>query len=267
MAFWGDYFIYDGIPCTEFGLRLYEVNGVSPGNGSFSMPTISEDRIASKNRSFFYGTTQNEPLKFKMVFGLDKDLANTGEYLDRWDRESISAWLSPLDGYKWLEIEQHDMEQVRYRCRIESLTLVELANVPVAFSCEVRCDSPFAYLYPQTYKYTCSNRTNVLIRNLGSSRGGYSPKLRITLNGSDTIQIINHSDNDRTFEFKSLPQSYFLVIDVDNENGVITNSMDLNLYPYFNFEFFKLVCGDNQLEVVGNCIVEMICEFPVSIGG
>ena len=28
MAFWGDYFVYDGIPCTEFGLRLYEVNGV-----------------------------------------------------------------------------------------------------------------------------------------------------------------------------------------------------------------------------------------------
>ena len=31
MAFWGDYFIFDGIPCTEYGLRLYEVNGVSPG--------------------------------------------------------------------------------------------------------------------------------------------------------------------------------------------------------------------------------------------
>ena len=30
MAFWGDYFIFDGIPCTEYGLRLYEVNGVSP---------------------------------------------------------------------------------------------------------------------------------------------------------------------------------------------------------------------------------------------
>ena len=54
---------------------------------------------------------------------------------------------------------------------------------------------------------------------------------------------------------------------MDNENGVITNSMDLNLYPYFNFEFFKLVWGDNRIEVLGNCIIEMTCEFPVNVGG
>lgn len=49
-------------------------------------------------------------------------------------------------------------------------------------------------------------------------------------------------------------------------NGIYTN-MDLNLYPYFNFEFFKLVCGDNLLEVVGNCMLEIQCEFPVNVGG
>lgn len=267
MAFWGDFFIYDGTPCTEFGLRLYEINGVSPGAGSFLMPEVSEDRIANKYKVSFYGTVQNKPLKFKMVFGLDKDLANRNEYIDRWDREAIASWLSPLDGYKWLEIEQHDMEEVRYKCRIESLTMVELANVPVAFSCEVCCDSPFAYLYPTTYKYTCAGRSNIILRNLSSYRGGYRPKLKITLNGSDTVQIINHSNYDATFEFKDLPQSHFLSIDIDNENGVITNNMDLNLYPYFSFEFLKLVCGDNNLEIVGNCIVEMICEFPVNVGG
>ena len=49
MAFWGDYFIYDGIPCTEFGLRLYEINNTSSGDGSFSVPSeISEDRISNK---------------------------------------------------------------------------------------------------------------------------------------------------------------------------------------------------------------------------
>ena len=55
MAFWGDYFVYNGIPCTEFGLRLYEVNGVAPGNGEFSMPgNVSEDRVASRYKPFFY---------------------------------------------------------------------------------------------------------------------------------------------------------------------------------------------------------------------
>ena len=266
MAF-GDYFTYNGIPCTEFGLRLYEVNGVSPGNGSFSMPSASEDRVAGRQKSFFYGTTQNEPLKFKLVFGLDRETANAGGYIDRWDREAIAAWLSPLDGYQWLEIEQPDMEGVRYRCRITSLTMIELANVPVAFSCEVCCDSPFAYLYPLTYRYSSAGRTDAVLRNLGSYAGGYYPRLRIETKGSSTIQIINHTDGGRVFEFQNLPGSNSLVIDVDNENGIITNNMDLNLYPNFNFEFFKLVCGDNRLEIVGDCTVDVICEFPVNIGG
>ena len=145
--------------------------------------------------------------------------------------------------------------------------MIEIANLPVAFSCTVRCDSPFAYHYPTTYSYNCQGNTQILFRNLGSYRGGYQPKLKITLNGSNSVQIINHSDNDKTFSLSGMPQSYYLEIYVDNENGVITNNMDLNLYPYFNFEFFKLVCGDNDLEIVGNCTLEIQCEFPVSVGG
>ena len=94
MAFWGDYFVYDGIPCTEFGLRLYEVNGVTPGEAKFSVASdISEDRVSSRYRPLFYGVTQNEPLSFKMVFGADKELANSGGFFDAWDREAISSWL------------------------------------------------------------------------------------------------------------------------------------------------------------------------------
>ena len=284
MAFWGDYFIFDGIPCWEFGLRLYEINGISSGDGSFSMPKASEDTVASRYKTLYYGVTHNEPLTFKMVFGADKaapiynmwktnqntlisSAATAVNFFDSWDREAISAWLSPVDGYKWLEIEQPDMEPVRYKCRLEKLSMIELGNLPIAFSCEVHCDSPFAYHYPVTYRYNCAGKTTIPFRNLSSYRGGYQPKLKITLNGSRTIQIINHTDHDRMFKFENLPQDYFLVIDIDNENGVITNNMGLNLYPYFNFEFFKLVYGDNLLKIVGNCIVEMICEFPVNVGG
>jgi len=268
MAFWGDYFIYDGIPCTEYCLRLYEVNGISPGNGSFSLPSkVSEDRVAHRYKPLYYGVTQNEPLSFKLVFGADKEFANNEGFFDAWDREAISSWLSPLDGYKWLEIEQADMEQVRFKARIEDLQMIELGNLPIAFQCTVKCDSPFAYQYPVTYSYNCQGTTNFLLHNLGSYRGGYFPPIKITLNGSNTIKIINHSDNDRTFMLSNMPESYFLEISVDNENGIISCNDSTNLYPYFNFEFFKLVCGDNQIEVVGKCQLDITCEFPVSIGG
>ena len=85
--------------------------------------------------------------------------------------------------------------------------------------------------------------------------------------GVDGISIQNLSDNNRTFQFKELPGGNSLTIYVDNKNQVITDSMDLNLYPYFNMKFMRLVKGDNLLKITGNAEVKFICEFPVNIGG
>lgn len=85
--------------------------------------------------------------------------------------------------------------------------------------------------------------------------------------GEDGISIQNLSDNNRTFQFKELPGGNSLTIYVDNKNQVITDSMDLNLYPYFNMKFMRLVKGDNLLKITGNAEVKFICEFPVNIGG
>lgn len=85
--------------------------------------------------------------------------------------------------------------------------------------------------------------------------------------GGDGISIQNLSDNNRTFQFKELPGGNSLTIYVDNKNQVITDSMDLNLYPYFNMKFMRLVKGDNLLKLTGNAEVKFICEFPVNIGG
>jgi len=85
--------------------------------------------------------------------------------------------------------------------------------------------------------------------------------------GGDGVSIQNLSDNNRTFQFKELPGGNSLTIYVDNKNQVITDSMDLNLYPYFNMKFMRLVKGDNLLKITGNAEVKFICEFPVNIGG
>ena len=87
------------------------------------------------------------------------------------------------------------------------------------------------------------------------------------MNGGDGVSIQNLSDNNRTFQFKELPGGNSLTIYVDNKNQVITDSMDLNLYPYFNMKFMRLVKGDNLLKITGNAEVKFICEFPVNIGG
>ena len=91
--------------------------------------------------------------------------------------------------------------------------------------------------------------------------------MEISIRGGDGILIQNLSDKNRMFQFSELPGGRSLIIYIDNKNQVITNNMDLNLYPCFNMKFMRLVRGDNILKISGQAEVKFICEFPVNIGG
>ena len=72
MGFFGNHFSFDGIPCEEFGLAIYDINGNSQGDTGIvaSVGEVIEDWIPSRSKSFFYGIKRNTPLSFKMVLVL-----------------------------------------------------------------------------------------------------------------------------------------------------------------------------------------------------
>lgn len=264
MPFYGCQFSFDGIPCFEHGLMIYDFSSTNEG-GRFSSPvSISEDRTARRYTPLFYGVTQNAPLTFSLTFGADINAMDKKEHLDRWEMDVIASWLTGHDEYKYLEITQPDMESVRYRCIISGLTYTTYGNLPWAFKCDVTCDSPFAYLYPEKMCLTVTDNT-VKKLNSRASCQYYYPKLKLSIMSGDSFSIINRSDNSRELLFNDILSP--VVIDIDNENEIITNSHALNLYANFNFNFFRLVRGINNLELRGHADVELTCEFPINIGG
>lgn len=104
----------------------------------------------------------------------------------------------------------------------------------------------------------------------------YFPSLVIEPLGSGGVSVVNHSldgvgpawgdlahiNGEKLAPLPSLAQ---LRIELD-ENGVLTNSEGLNLYPYYNFERLGLVRGENRLVVTGKCNLTIRCEFPVDVG-
>jgi len=267
MAFWGTEFIFDGIPCSEFGMMVYHFGSSGQDDVSFQNGSIVEDRISSRYDALTYGLVQNQSLEYTLVFGANMESMDANSSLDRYDVESIAAWLTGHSVRKWLVISQSDMEPFRYKCMISELKLITYGDMPWAFSCTVSCDSPFAYRLPEEFAYMVSGETEVRLFNRSSYNGFYRPKMEITIHGDDGISIQNLSDNNRTFQFSELPGGRSLVIYVDNQNQVITNNMDLNLYPCFNMKFMRLVRGDNILKLAGHAEVKFICEFPANIGG
>ena len=263
MAFYGSSFTFDGISCEEYGMMIFDIDSTSQGDPVFaSAGSIIEDRVARRYRALHYGTTLKEPLEFKLVFGSPRE----DRILDRWDINAISTWLTGHQQYKWLVIQQPDMQTWRYRCLISGLKPITVGNLPAAFSCTVTCDSPFAYSYPEEHLIEVNgSRTEILV-NESSLNGYYSPSLRIDLAAGATMKIVNHSDKDRAFEMTAFDQD--TTIEIDGENQVITCSSDIeNPYEHFNMRFLRLVRGENELEFSGNGAVTIMCEFPVNPGG
>ena len=267
MAFWGDEFIFDDITCTDFGLMIYHFGSNDQDDVSFKNGDIVEDKLSSRYDSLMYGLVQNESLEYTLVFGANIESIDANSYIDRYEVEAIAAWLTGHDTRKWLTIVQDDMESFRYKCIISELKLITYGDLPWAFSCKVSCDSPFAYTFPEESTYIVYGESQIRFFNRSSYNGLYRPNLEIELLGGDEVSIENLSDKSRIFQFRGLPTSDPLIIYVDNKNQVITNNQGINLYPYFNMKFFRLIRGDNVLKISGHVRITFICEFPVNIGG
>lgn len=268
MAFFGYEFVFDGLPCSEYGLMVYDFGSNTQGDSSFKPGEIQEDRIAGRYDSLMYGLTQNQPLEYTLVFGANMESVDAARNLDRFEVEAIAAWLIGHDTWKWLEISQSDMETFRYRCIITDLKMITYGNMPWAFSCNVTCDSPFAYTFPEVKTVDVSGETDFVLYNRSTYNGFYRPQIVIETSAGGDISIVNTSDNDREFKFTGLQTGTPLSISIDNQNQVITNNLSMNLYDSFNKKFFRMVRGQNVLKInATSATIKFVCEFPVNIGG
>jgi len=271
MAFYGCQFSFDGVSGYEYGLMVYDVGGIEEDGSFSSTPEIIEDRTSRRYKPLHYGVTANEPLTFTFTIGADLDSIDEYQYLDRWELDAIATWLTGQTTYKNLEIFQPDLEAVRYKVIITSLDYITYGKVPWAFKCTATCDSPYGYMQPEKYKYLNLNSTTATDGVLYNRAcvPYYYPIIDITLNSQSDIIITNKSDNNRTLEITGVTfkDSFPIAIHIDNENEIITSSDGTNLYDNFNFQFFRLVRGQNELELKMDGDAVITCEFPINIGG
>jgi hypothetical protein len=154
VTFYGYHFAFDGIPCEEHEVMIFDWGGPKDEGGYFAATgEIIEDQLLTQMKPMFYGVEPSEPLEFKFTFGASPCRVNIHKPLDRWDMQAIASWLTNKDGYRWLEIEQPDMEVIRYKCVISELKYLTSGWLPWAFECTVRCDSGCAYTFPEWFSY------------------------------------------------------------------------------------------------------------------
>ena len=243
-------FTFAGESCLSYGLMIYDFNGVGQSNVGFgNTASIMEARTNRRVAPIHYGVNYNsKPLEFKLVFGAQRPLA-------RYEMERISLWLTGYSNYQWMYIDQPDLSHVQFRCLITSLTPLAHGWLPVAFEATVRCDCPYAYSLPFEITKMVSGTSTAVIFNDGSVRDYVKPKLTYDKsNGVTSLRIVNHSDGGREFLLNGLPSA-------------ATAGTGQNLYSGFNMNFFRLVPGENVLEITGNGMLTFEGRFLHNVAG
>lgn len=265
MAFWARSFIFDGTPSENFGLMLYDIEGHKQDDGVLgSKIKIKEDRLSRRPSPIHYGTIQNEPLEFKITFGV----ADADSGLDRFDMSAVAYWLTGHSQYKWLNICQPDMLHVRYKCLITELKQVTVGWLTVAFEATVTCDGPFAYHVPITEFVECADSVTHLLRNpCNIPTAKTFPIIKIScLKGTNNILIRNLSANNMPFELTGLSKYTPCTITIDSANQIITTDKDISIYTLSNLHFPFFVPGDNTISVTGAVKLEINYSPLINIG-
>lgn len=267
MAFWGSAFAFDGKPCEEFDLMLYDIEGDEQDEGEFaSGGTVVEEVVGKRWKPYFYGVKYERKLEKTIVFGVNQRRVDEGKFLDRYEIDAIAAWLTGHDGYREFTIDQDDMRHVKFKCIVTGLELINYGRVPWAMRATLSCDSPYAYMYPQEYVCALNGNATISLYNRSAHSDYYLPRLEYRPNAGGDLVIANASVGSREFRLTNIPASVAIIY-VDNDTQVITCDQGLNLYPYFNLGFLRLTRGVNTLNATGNGELKIVCEFPVNAGG
>lgn len=267
MAFFGCHFIFDDKESRDFGLMLYNIGQYSQDEAVAFASTGSpvKDSVAGRYSTLFYGVKQDIPLRFNMVFGAEEYFMDRGLPILRPHVEKIAGWLTGHNEMKWLEILQPDMIPFRYKCHITDLRLITFGGNPWAFSATVTCDSPFAYYQKEETDYQVRGSLDIDFENISSYKGFYKPEMIIKPISNGDISIINKTDGNREFKLTDLVGGS--EITVDNYNEILTDeTRGINLYSKFNFNFFRLKQGFNELVLTGDFDIKFITAFPMDIG-
>lgn len=267
--------MYAGVSSEELGLQIASVNGKSLTESSSLGADLElrEEFIPGRIRSLFYGVSENKPLEFELEFV-------AMDVFDRYDLEQMASRLAGKQQYEWLEIDQPDLRDVRFRCILNDFKITLVTGEPIGLTCTAHCDSPYAWEFPREYSVTVGDTGNATLKlyNTSSSNRVYEPEMEVFIPAGNEVNVEIENKNDKNRIFKLYSESVIgadATFIIDNDRRIIDSigtALTQNAYTYIadnGYKFFRLVKGMNELEITApaGTVVTVKCEFPKRVGG
>lgn len=245
-------FIFDGVSSETYGLMIYFMDDESTKELSLGTDVdMIEDRLPKRISPIHYGVDINKAMTFPLTFG-------STEYLEDYDVDAILSWLTGHQQYKWLEFVDGD-HYVRYKCHLNNMKSIYINGLPVAFTCDVECDSQFGYEYPVVTNYSVNSSGIAIDYYNRSSYNGYIyPELRVDFeNDCNSLSIINESDNNREFKINYFDREVInttnaeyiyettLATEISNDTGLSNDLITWTISSIDSqYDYNEIIVGD-----------------------
>lgn len=265
MNFLGNYFVYNGISSRDFGLILASINSNLSDIPSGSGLEIQSTSVMRNHRKLLLGVKESQPLEFSVEI-----VSNNPIDLPAFLR--IKQWLFGNPGYHKLQIEDEWYSDFYFNCILKPNEDIKLGGEYFGLRCNVECDSPYAYTFPQTktYNFDSSVINYFEFDNFSAEIYGLRPVIEFKLSNTGNDFMIKNLTINREFKMTGLSPNE--VITVDNQNEIITSSTGLNRFKNLskgeNQGYFSFTHGINKLECHGLAeYLKVTYQFAVRLGG
>lgn len=262
MAFYGESFTYNGISSETFGLKIFTPDS----NEKTTILNLKSNTTKVPRQSKFTPSRLyvDEPRNIPIALYSENVLTQT-------QIDTISQWLFPADNkYKVMTINQDDMEDYYFNCRLIELQNETFGNKTQQIHAIMQCDSIYAWEETQTLTYT--NFANPITFVNTSSEDTMKPIYKFKCNSSGgTIKLVDDfysTDIENTMEFTGLFNNE--IITIDTEHCIISSTSRtvglLNLFTYPRF--LRLKRGTHHFTITGNISqFQLIYQNARVIGG
>ena len=250
-------FIFDGVKSSDMNVQIVRVNSGLIETPFLAGREIIEDQPNRKSVPFHYRSKLN-PLSFKLTFSLIDNLWDNQQLYD------IANWLWQSDYKEFISADNLDRRY--YVIGTSQCPFFTNGIGEGYFEVEYRNRYPYALSPTYITDYDLSTNpttTTIVMENLSNiNLPYYYPEIEITLTGSATgFTLKNLSDGGRETIFTGLSASE--IIYMNNEKKLIMSSTNTNRFSLFNDNFFRLVKGQNYIQVTGTCTIQTRMTYPI----
>lgn len=253
------FFTYDGISSEDMGVFLINDSGGLFREKFLPDRTIIEKSTASRNTPYFK-RLEEKPVSFPLEFFIE-------EWQDRDNLREIAQWFDQ-DYYKplWFKTEPN---RIYYALIEGSSELIHNGLKNGYVKATVRCNSPFSYSQPMTYKKTISGSHVDYINNSGDK--AFRPYLKIKKIGNGNINIKTYTEGNIVNDFNLTDLLDGEIIDIDCANEDIKTIYESNgryLFDQHNDDWLEFGIGNKyngetstKMVMTGSFELEMTYQY------